>query len=116
MARSSGDFMGDFIVGDETSTGWQVKDEATGSLLSLVGATNGTVYVRKQGGGKLITITPTMGGALATITFKPGDEADIEPDLNESTKFDAWAEFDLGGRHYNVPRDGADYFKLTKLR
>lgn len=110
---------GNFNVGDTAKAlAWTVKDRATGAILSLVGATNATVYYRASDSATIGELTPTLGGALGSITIKPGDEADLAPDgAGQSIKFGAvWAEFDLLGVHYTVPDGGPDSFTVQKLR
>jgi len=109
----------DFVTGDTSSTfGWLVKDIQTGAIISLVGITNAIVYYRAQNAPAALVgeVTPTTGGALGTITIKPGDESELEPALGQSQKYEAWAEFDLLGVHYVVPKEGPDSFTVKRLR
>lgn len=111
-------WQGSFIVGDTAKVlGWTVKDRATGAILDLTGATNGTLYYRAASSQQVGTLTPVLGGALGSITIKPGDESDLAPaSARNSIKYDVWAEFDLGGNHYVVPDTGPDSFTVQKLR
>lgn len=43
------------------------KDSA-GALVNLTGYTGTTIFLDKPGGTTLLTITPTLGGALGTIS------------------------------------------------
>jgi len=107
---------GVYNSGDTAKTlSWVVKDRATEAILSLVGISNAIVYVRDAGEAHLIEITPTTGGALGTVTFIPGDEADIAPDVGKKAKLETWAEFDLAGKHYKIP-DTPDTFLMRRDR
>lgn len=118
MAQSTqAKHLGIYAYGDTAKIlGRIVKDRATGAILSLVGATGGTYYCRKVGAGAWIAITPTMGGALGSISFVPGAEATLAPEVGKDHDYECRAEFDLGGKHYTVPDDGLDKFKLRRDR
>jgi len=112
-------FAGKFVYGDtQKALTYEVRDRETGNIVDLTTASNAKFYARAEGKRVLACngVTATMGGAAGTISIVPGAQSGLAPGDMERLRFEIWFEFDLSGKHWNVPDDGHEVIEVVDLR